>query len=169
MPKYALACGLFLTATSAFVPLQLVPLHGVSIQRDGQITSGFAVRFNRRMQENHGRTADLQLLAPLQELHSEHGGAKRIVWQANTMDWLDGTVDLDKLPQTYNIITSLPDVSELATRRRRVSPAEYEEFFVEVVRKILLRLPPEKVAIFYQTPGRTTGVGGEWLDKGETV
>eukprot|EP00288_Rhodomonas_lens_P019402 CAMPEP_0177690482 /NCGR_PEP_ID=MMETSP0484_2-20121128/789_1 /TAXON_ID=354590 /ORGANISM="Rhodomonas lens, Strain RHODO" /LENGTH=197 /DNA_ID=CAMNT_0019201027 /DNA_START=372 /DNA_END=962 /DNA_ORIENTATION=- len=47
-----------------------------------------------------------------------------------------------------------------------MSPAEYEQWFINVVFLLLNRLPPDQVAIFYQTPGRNSGVGGEWLDKG---
>lgn len=73
---------------------------------------------------------------------------------------------LDSLPPRYNIITSLPDISEIGSRRRKMSPVEYEQWFINVVFLLLNRLPPDQVAIFYQTPGRNSGVGGEWLDKG---
>ena len=63
------------------------------------------------------------------------------------------------------MITSLPDISELGSRRRRLTPEHYEAWFVAAVRALLRRLPPEQVAIFYQTPGRTSGAGGAWLDK----
>jgi len=45
-------------------------------------------------------------------------------------------------------------------------PQQYESWFVDIVVKILNKVPPQQVAIFYQTSGRTSGVGGAWLDKG---
>jgi hypothetical protein len=60
----------------------------------------------------------------------------------------------------------LPDISELGTRRHRMLPQQYESWFVDIVVKILNKVPPQQVAIFYQTSGRTSGVGGAWLDKG---
>ena len=129
-----------------------------------------------------------------------HNGTTRTVWQLDTTVWLDGNVELDKLPPRYNVITSvlvrmhvvflptrssthneearahtlthshshiqLPDISELGTRRHRMLPQQYESWFVDIVVKILKKVPPQQVAIFYQTSGRTSGVGGTWLDKG---
>ena len=100
-----------------------------------------------------------------QELHAIHdGGVPRTVWQLDTKAWLKGDIDLE-LPEHFNIITSLPDISELDSRRRK-SPEWYEAWFIETVRELLSVLPPRNVAIFYQTPGRDSGVGGGWLDKG---
>lgn len=100
-----------------------------------------------------------------QELTAHHHGSTRVVWNMDTLDWLDGRVQLD-MPVRYNIITSIPDISELGTRRQRVDAEDYEDWFIEVVSKIMNVLPPDNVAIFYQTPGRSSGIGGAWLDKG---
>jgi hypothetical protein len=45
-------------------------------------------------------------------------------------------------------------------------PQQYESWFVDIVVKILNKVPPQQVAIFFQTSGRTSGVGEAWLDKG---
>ena len=103
--------------------------------------------------------------AAVQPQRATHHGAPRTVFQTNTSAWLDGSVELE-LPARFNVITSLPDISEIGTRRRRLAPEEYERWFVDSVRGILGIIPEDSVAIFYQTPGRTTGVDGEWLDKG---
>ena len=103
--------------------------------------------------------------AAVQPQRATHHGAPRTVFQTNTSAWLDGSVELE-LPARFNVITSLPDISEIGTRRRRLAPVEYERWFVDSVRGILGIIPEDSVAIFYQTPGRTTGVDGEWLDKG---
>ena len=85
----------------------------------------------------------------------------------DTNDWLNGAARCSlALPPRYNVITSLPDISELGTRRQRLSPEQYEQWVVQVVSQILNILPPNQVAIFYQTPGRTSGIDGGWLDKG---
>ena len=60
----------------------------------------------------------------------------------------------------------LPDISELGTWRHRMLPKQYESWFVDIVVKILNKVPPHQVAIFYQTSDLTSGVGGVWLDKG---
>jgi hypothetical protein len=36
-----------------------------------------------------------------------HNGTTRTVWQLDTTAWLDGNVELDKLPPRYNVITSV--------------------------------------------------------------
>ena len=48
----------------------------------------------------------------------------------------------------------------------RLSPQQYEKWFVDVVASICARIAPDAVAIFYQTDGRHSGVDGAWLDKG---
>ena len=103
--------------------------------------------------------------AAVQPQRATHHGKPRTVFQTNTSAWLDGSVELE-LPARFNVITSLPDISEIGTRRRRLTPEQYERWFVDSVRGILGIIPEDSVAIFYQTPGRTTGVDGEWLDKG---
>ena len=64
---------------------------------------------------------------------------------SDTGKWLHGDVQLDALPARFNVITSLPDISELHTRRRRMTAEEYEEWFVDTVALILNKLPPNQV------------------------
>ena len=66
------------------------------------------------------------------------------------------------LPDDFHIVSGLPDISEV---RPKVTPAEYEAWCIDVVRDMLTVLPPNRVAIFYQTPGRFSGEDGSWLDK----
>ena len=94
---------------------------------------------------------------------STHHGASRVVWRRNTREWLRGQGPPVELPPKFNIVSGLPDVSEV---RPRLSAAEYEEWCVEVIRAMIELLPADQVAIFYQTPGRYSGEGGSWLDKG---
>ncbi len=82
---------------------------------------------------------------PAGELRATHHGSARVVWNADTVDWLRGAVDLGALPPRFNVITSLPDISELHTRRRRMTPEEYEAWFVDVVASLLAKVPPEQV------------------------
>ena len=80
------------------------------------------------------------------------------------MEWLRrGGGEPVSLPERFNVVTSLPDISEL--RQTTQTVAEYEDWFVEVVRRLLCLTPPSNVAVFYQTPGRFTGANGAWLDK----
>ena len=94
---------------------------------------------------------------------STHHGASRVVWRRNTREWLRGQGPPVELPPKFNIVSGLPDVSEV---RPRLSAAEYEEWCVEVIRAMIELLPADHVGIFYQTPGRYSGEGGAWLDKG---
>lgn len=94
---------------------------------------------------------------------SQHHGSERTVGRLNTADWLNGASTAPMmLPTRFNIISGLPDVSEV---RPRLSAAEYEAWCVGVVRRLIELTPPDQVAIFYQTPGRFSGEGGAWLDK----
>jgi hypothetical protein len=107
-----------------------------------------------------GAAAGAAAAGPALELTATHGGAPRTVWQLDTNAWLRGDVDLGTgaLPASFNIVTSLPDIAELGSRRHGpMRPAAYEAWFVETVRGLLCALPRDKVAIFYQTPGRDTG------------
>ena len=96
------------------------------------------------------------------EWHASHHGADRVVWRRNTADWLTERAE-PLLPSTFNIVSGLPDISEV---RPRVSAEDYEEWCADVIQSMLELLPPEQVAIFYQTPGRYSGACGTWLDKG---
>ena len=100
-------------------------------------------------------------------------GVSRIVWRRDTAKWLraaahsshaDSMQENDdvSLPAAFNIVSSLPDISEV---RPKLTPTEYEAWFIQVVQDMLSLLSPDQVAIFYQTPGRCSGEDGSWLDK----
>ena len=96
--------------------------------------------------------------------HTTQHGRSRTVYKLDSMEWLRGGGGSPvSLPHRFNVVTSLPDISEL--RQTTETVAEYEAWFVEAVRRLLCLTPPSNVAIFYQTPGRFTGEGGAWLDK----
>ena len=50
--------------------------------------------------------------------------------------------------------------------RPKLTAEEYEGWCVSLVERMMDVLPPDNVCILYQTPGRYSGVGGAWLDKG---
>ena len=50
--------------------------------------------------------------------------------------------------------------------RPKLTAEEYEGWCVSLVERMMEVLPPDNVCILYQTPGRYSGVGGAWLDKG---
>jgi hypothetical protein len=87
------------------------------------------------------------------------GGVLRTVRCSEAVSWLQ---QQGALPRRCHVVTSLPDIGEL---KPRLAPAEYEEWFTEVVRLLLSALDPHSVAIFYQTDGRSSGVDGTYLDK----
>ena len=106
---------------------------------------------------------------------SNHHGAPRVVYRRDTASWLREAVAAASagaaagadearvaLPAVFDIVSGLPDISEV---RPRLAPAAYEAWCIAVVRDMLTLLPPERVAIFYQTPGRYSGEDGSWLDK----
>ena len=97
---------------------------------------------------------------------AEHHGQQRVIWRHDTAAWLrTGTSTAGEvvLPEAFNIITGLPDISEV--KAVRSSPREYEEWVIQTTRQLVELLPPDHVAILYVTPGRYSGQGGAWLDK----
>ena len=88
------------------------------------------------------------------------GGVLRTVRCGDTVAWLKEHGD--DLSRRMHVITSLPDIGEL---KPRLSPPEYEEWFVDVVSTLLGALDPSAVCIFYQTDGRQSGADGTYLDK----
>ena len=91
---------------------------------------------------------------------------RRLVWRLNTASFLRGERTIDptpELPDRFNIVSSIPDISEV---RPAMTASEYERWTVEMARSMLRLLPPDQVCILYQTPGRFSGEGGAWLDKG---
>lgn len=86
---------------------------------------------------------------------------QRTLLCADSVAWLKGQPD--RFPRHYHVVTSLPDIGEFSPR---LSPNEYEDWFISYVTALLTKLDPDSVAIFYQTDGRNGGVDGGWLDKG---
>ena len=56
-------------------------------------------------------------------------------------------------------MTSLPDASEL----KRLTPAQWQHWFVDTVALVVTNTPPRSAAIFYQTDVKRDGT---WIDKG---
>lgn len=77
--------------------------------------------------------------------------AEALAWLAENPSW----------PGT-SVVTSLPDVSELAS----CDLAQWRAWFVRAVATVARWVPPEGVAIFYQSDIR---VAGAWIDKGYLV
>jgi hypothetical protein len=81
----------------------------------------------------------------------------REVIQAEAFGWMDRTV---ARPGT-SVVTSLPDVSEVPMRFD-----EWRAWFVDAVRRVIRWVPPDGVAIFFQSDVRHRGA---WVDKGHLV
>lgn len=119
------------------------------------------------------RAAPPKLPAPTQAQLAQrvwrgtHHGARRVVWRHDSVEWLrtgESAAGPIVLPASrVDVVTGLPDLSEL---RPRPSPRAYEEWLAEMAELLVRRLAPDRVAIFYLTPGRYSGEGGSWLDKG---
>ena len=60
-----------------------------------------------------------------------------------------------------SLLTSLPDMTELSA-----SEADWREFFAEAATLCLQAVPPEGIAIFFQTDNRTAG---RWISKAGLV
>jgi hypothetical protein len=82
----------------------------------------------------------------------------RSVVRADAIEWMDANV----APPDASVITSLPDVSELAGH----DLAAWRAFFLAAARRVIRWTPPEGVAIFYQSDIR---MGGAHIDKGYLV
>ncbi|WP_235879729.1 site-specific DNA-methyltransferase [Polyangium aurulentum] len=83
---------------------------------------------------------------------------RRHIVQAEALAWLDAN---PAEPGT-SVITSLPDVSEVA----ELGFEGWRGWFVGAARRILRWIPPDGVAIFFQSDIRHHGV---WVDKGYLV
>lgn len=81
-----------------------------------------------------------------------------------TVHCADALVWLREQPsfEGCSFITSLPDVSELGG----MPIPEWKRWFHQAARAVLQRVPPEGVAIFYQSDIKKDGV---WIDKGYLV
>ncbi len=82
----------------------------------------------------------------------------RIVVQAEALAWLDS----NPADAEASVLTSLPDVSELAG----VDLGTWRAWFIAAVRRIVRWVPPNGVAIFYQSDIRHHGA---IVDKGYLV
>jgi hypothetical protein len=82
----------------------------------------------------------------------------RIVHHADALQWLEKS---GQLPGT-SVITSLPDLSELPALEL---PA-WQRWFEDAALLTMRAVPPEGVAIFFQSDIRK---GGVWIDKGHLV
>lgn len=82
----------------------------------------------------------------------------RRVFQADALAWMDANPP----EPNASVVTSLPDVSELT----QYDLAGWRTFFVSAARRVIRWVPPESVAIFYQSDIR---VEGALVDKGYLV
>jgi hypothetical protein len=82
----------------------------------------------------------------------------RSVVQADAFAWMDA----NPAARGTSVITSLPDVSELAG----MDLDGWKEWFVRAARRVLRWIPDDGVAIFYQSDIRHHGA---WIDKGHLV
>jgi DNA methylase len=97
------------------------------------------------------------------EEHGTGGGpqrpeAQRTVECADALAWLSRREVL----RGSSVITSLPDVSEFPA----LSLAEWKQWFIRSAAQVMEKVPPEGVAIFYQTDVKKAGT---WVDKGYLI
>lgn len=89
---------------------------------------------------------------------SERRTGARQVAHADAFEWLGA----NPASAGMSIITSLPDVSELS----QLDLEGWKVWFSDAVARLIYWLPPDGVAIFYQSDIR---VQGSWIDKGYLV
>jgi hypothetical protein len=87
---------------------------------------------------------------------SRDGPCRRII-QADALEWMRANA----ASPDASVITSLPDVSELALEFE-----SWRAWFIDAARQVIRWIPPGGVAIFYQSDIRHRGV---WVDKGYLV
>jgi hypothetical protein len=102
-------------------------------------------------------------LSALQDMeehaHSGAGiGPRRIVHQADALTWLRANAPL----RGASVITSLPDLSEVPA----LGFQRWCGWFEEAAALTMTAVPPQGVAIFFQSDIRRDGV---WVDKGAMV
>ncbi|MBJ6760640.1 SAM-dependent methyltransferase [Myxococcaceae bacterium JPH2] len=85
-------------------------------------------------------------------------GARRTVHCEDALKWLEASPVLEGC----SVVASLPDVSEFPA----LSVAEWKEWFVRAAGLVLSRVPPNGVAVFYQSDVKKDGA---WVDKGYLV
>jgi hypothetical protein len=83
---------------------------------------------------------------------------RRTVYCEDALAWLEARPVLEG----SSAIASMPDVSEFPT----LTLAEWKAWFMRAAGLIVSRVPPEGVALFYQTDVKQDGV---WVDKGYLV
>jgi hypothetical protein len=92
----------------------------------------------------------------------------RLVWRLNTADFLDGRETVEGapvLPPCFDIISSVPDISEV---RPKLTPPQYEAWATRVVRRMLELLPPNRVCSECCHSGtRTPSFAPAWHRTGE--
>jgi hypothetical protein len=82
----------------------------------------------------------------------------RVVHHGDALAWLR---ERDTL-EGASVVTSLPDVSELGA----LSHDEWERWFSDAVELVVSRVPPNGLAIFFQTDVK---LEGRWIDKAALV
>lgn len=83
---------------------------------------------------------------------------RRQVFQADALAWMDANA----APEGACVITSLPDVSELAP----LDLAAWRAWFVDAARRVIRWAP---LALFYQSDVRHGGAASQLIDKGHLV
>ena len=83
---------------------------------------------------------------------------RRTVHCADALTWLQA----NPLPVGHHVFTSLPDSSEL----KRLSFAQWQDWFVGAAETVMRALPEDSAAIFYQTDVKRDG---GWVDKSYLV
>lgn len=82
----------------------------------------------------------------------------RVVHCADAIDWLRANAPVPGA----SIITSLPDVSELAG----LTIAQWSAWFTDAAELCLRAIEPDAIAVFYQTDAK---LDGQWIDKAALV
>lgn len=85
-------------------------------------------------------------------------GPSRVVHCADALVWLESQPVL----AGCSVVTSLPDVSELAGH----SLESWRAWFIDAAALVMRKTPDDGVAIFYQTDIKKSGV---WIDKAQLV
>jgi len=83
---------------------------------------------------------------------------RREVIHAEALAWMDA----NPAAPDASVVTSLPDVSELP----ELDLDGWRAWFVDAVRRVIRWIPPDGVAIFFQSDVRHRGA---WIDKGHLV
>jgi hypothetical protein len=95
--------------------------------------------------------------------HGQGGAAERPEGQrtvecADALAWLAGRETLTGC----SVVTSLPDVSEFP----ELALAEWKQWFIRAAVQVMVKVPADGVAIFYQTDVKKAGA---WVDKGYLI